>query len=101
MKKNKKVSIQRLARREKRDIQFGRKILETSSEFDEENFNKNDNENNGSTYETKDENKKIEKPYQKSEKIIEKIKVEKSKNSRSEEVVENSKKSKSFSKIIN
>ena len=103
LKKNKKVSIQRLARREKRDIQFGRKIPETSTEFDEENFNKNENENenNGSTYETKDENTKIEKPYEKSEKKIEKIKIEKPKNSSSETVVENSKKSKSFSKIIN
>ena len=101
LKKNRKISIQRLARRERRDIQFGRKIPEIPSEFDEENFNKDNSENYEINCEAKDESKKIEKPSQRPEKKIEKIKVEKPKNSQVENIVENSKKSKSFSKIVN
>ena len=97
LKKNRKISIQRLARRERRDIQFGRKIPEIPSEFDEENFNKDNSENYENNYEAKDGSKKIEKPSQRPEKM----KVEKPKNSQEENIVENSKKSKSFSKIVN
>ena len=101
LKKNRKISIQRLARRERRDIQFGRKTPEIPTEFDEENFNKDNSENYENNYETKDESKKIEKPSQRPEKKNEKMKVEKPKNSQEENIVENSKKSKSFSKIVN
>ena len=101
LKKNRKISIQRLARRERRDIQFGRKIPEIPSEFDEENFNKDNSENYEINCEAKDESKKIEKPSQRPEKKNEKMKVEKPKNSQVENIVENSKKSKSFSKIVN
>lgn len=102
LKKNRKVSIQRLARREKRDIQFGRKLSgESSSDFNEDTFNDdniNYNNDDNNDFEAKNNGKKIEKPYERKEKKIEKGEDEKLKKNENLNKKETFKKPKSFSK---
>ena len=85
LKKNRKVSVQRSERKERRDIQFGRKIIEKEDGFlddeyneelfinqankNEENKNKKDSKNDNPKNDNKDEVKKSNK-YDDTENIV-------------------------------